>query len=152
MAKKLSNQETYQISTYLKTPSYERFQAWKADSGHKSESEALLRCPRSILFPQEYPADSSDVALAAIVKEAVDTQVAELMGNFQPVATSSNQRQWVSTREAYDKLQADGDTELSFDRFRRLKPEQLHDRFNLVADQSRRIHGSNTSKWLYFAD
>lgn len=151
MAKKLQNQETYQISAYLKTPSYERFLQWKADSGHKSESEALLRCPRQVLFPSEFP-DSSDVALTDAIKEAVDAQVSELLSNYQPVAATATKSEWISTRQAYDQLVEAGDTDLSFDRFRRLKPEQLHDRFNLVADQSRRIHGSNTSKWLYFAD
>lgn len=152
MATQLKERETRQISVYLNGPAYARFLEFYAGSSYKSESEALTHCPRAILFPQEYCNDT-EVAIKDVIAEAVERQVREQVAELTSSPGSTQKTEWFTTREAFDKLEAElEDVGVSWDRFRRLSDADLNDRYGLVGDRSRRRHGSTTSKWLYFAD
>jgi len=149
MAIQVKGRDLVQITCYLPIKVYERLIDWKQSvGGVKSESEAVLRCPRSILFPGEF----GEAAIEATQSKL--HQFEEMLEELRqahaaaPPPTPTRVR-WLSTREAFNTLT---DPDVSYERFRRLTPEQLMGRFNLASDLTRRIPGSNTSRWLHVTD
>ncbi|MBD0362295.1 MAG: hypothetical protein ICV55_05885 [Coleofasciculus sp. C3-bin4] len=66
--------------------------------------------------------------------------------NSNENADSSNEKLWMTMREAYDQYGLPSG--VSYETFRKMKPEQLMERFNLETDLSRRKEKGYNSKWL----
>ncbi len=149
MAIQVKGRDLVQITCYLPTKVYERLNHWKQSvGGVKSESEAVLRCPRSVLFPGEFDEAAIDATQSKLHQlEAMLVEVRQAQAAAPPPPPT--RIRWLSTREAFDALV---DADVSYERFRRLTPDQLLSRFNLASDLTRRIPGSNTSRWLHVTD
>lgn len=149
MSTQVKGRDLVQITCYLPTKVYERLIDWKQSvGGVKSESEAVLRCPRSVLFPGEFDEAAIEATQAKFHQlEAMMEELKQAQAAAPPPAPT--RVRWLSTREAFDSLV---EPDVSYERFRRLTPEQLMSRFNLASDLTRRIPGSNTSRWLHVTD
>ena len=149
MVTKVKGRDLVQITCYLLTKVYERLIDWKQSvGGVKSESEAVLRCPRSVLFPGEFDEAAIDATQSKLHQLEAMLEEVKLAQAAAPPPPPTRVL-WLTTREAFDRLV---DPDVTYDRFRRLTPDQLLSRFNLASDLTRRIPGSNTSRWLHVTD
>ena len=66
----------------------------------------------------------------------------------KPSSSSTHNNEWLTTKEAHEKY--GGKTKIGT--FRKMRPEQLKERFGLEADESRKGRGGKADKWLRKVD
>lgn len=74
------------------------------------------------------------------MKEVSDKTVNQI----EPTSSSNQNSEWLTTKEAHEKY--GGKTKIGT--FRKMRPEQLKERFGLEADESRKGGGGKAGKWL----